>query len=269
MIQWAYVNDDFVADDQAALSIRDMALQRGYGVFDFFKVVNYKPVFLEDHLDRFFYSAEQMRLKTAHSKEQLKAILTRLIRKNALPDCGIRITLTGGNSSDGYQITTPNLVISTHLFQSPTQVQFEKGIRLVSYEHQRQLPQVKTIDYLMAIWLQPYIQQHQADDVVYHYNNWITECPRNNIFMVTSDSTIVTPAVGILKGITRKTILAISPFRTEERAISLQELLEAKEVFICSTTKRILPVTTINGTLIGDGKIGHVTRKLYQSLLQI
>jgi D-alanine transaminase/branched-chain amino acid aminotransferase len=266
MIQWAFINDDFIADEKAVLSIRDMAIQRGYGIFDFFKVVNSLPLFLEDHLDRFFYSAKQMRLEAGKSREELQTIIIQLIQKNALPNCGIRITLTGGYSDDGYQIAKPNLIISLHLFQSPTPEQFEKGIALVSYEHQRQLPQVKTIDYLMAVWLQPYIKQQQADDVLYHQNGSITECPRCNLFIVTKDEKVITPSENVLKGITRKRILETPHFQTEERPISLQEVLEAKEVFISSTTKIILPVTAINGTFTGDGKPGLVTRKLYQSL---
>jgi D-alanine transaminase/branched-chain amino acid aminotransferase len=208
-----------------------------------------------------------MRLEVGKSREELQTIITQLIQKNAISNGGIRITLTGGNSDDGYQIAKPNLIVSLHLFQSPTPEQFEKGIKLVSYEHQRQLPLVKTIDYLMAVWLQPYIKQQQADDVLYHQNGIITECPRSNLFIVTQDEKVITPSENVLKGITRKRILATPHFQTQERSISLQEVLEAKEVFISSTTKIILPVTGINSTFIGNGKPGPITQKLYQSLI--
>jgi D-alanine transaminase/branched-chain amino acid aminotransferase len=103
----------------------------------------------------------------------------------------------------------------------------ENGIRLVSYEHQRQLPQVKSTDYMMAIWLQTYINDKQADDLLYHNQGIITECPRSNFFIVTSDDRVITPRDNILKGITRMKVvmLASKSLPMEERNLSIDEIL--------------------------------------------
>lgn len=264
MEKWTYLNTEFVNEAKACINFHDLALQRGYGVFDFFKVVNFTPHFLEEHLNRFFYSAEQMRLPVKKTAAQLKVIIFELIHKNNIPDSGIRITLSGGEAADSFQITSPNLIISQHIYLPPTEAQLENGIKLISFPHQRQLPHIKTIDYLMAIWLQPYIKQQGADDVVYHQNGLISECPRSNFFIVLHNETIVTPSEHILKGITRKHVLAKAAtlFHTEERAINLEEVLIAKEVFITSTTKAVLSVAVIDGKLIGNGSAGLITKKI-------
>jgi branched-chain amino acid aminotransferase len=266
MSKWAFINDDFILGQSASIHIRDLSIQRGYGVFDFFKITDNIPVFLDEHLNRFFSSAQQMHLPIGKTKEELKSVIYQLMEKNALPNSGIRLTLTGGYSEDGYKLAKPNLILSQNVFQIPSE-EFQKGIKLVTYEHQRQLPHVKSIDYLMAIWLQPFIKQQSADDVLYYLNNTITECPRANFFIVTKEDVIVTPGQNILKGITRSKLIkmAATKFRVEERDIDLNEVLHAKEAFISSTTKKILPVHSINGTRLTQ-TAGPVTKELLQLL---
>jgi branched-chain amino acid aminotransferase len=267
MSKWAFINEDFILEASVSLHFSDLAIQRGYGIFDFFKIENNSPLFLDEHLRRFFHSAEQMHLSPGKTKEELKSIIYQLMEKNALPNSGLRITLTGGYSADGYGLAKPNLILSQSLFKLPSEEQFQKGIKLVTHEHQRQLPHVKSIDYLMAIWLQPFIKQNNADDVLYYSGNSVTECPRANFFIVTKDDTIVTPQQNILKGITRNNLIEIAStnFKIEERDTSLQEVLQAKEAFITSTTKNILPVHSINGTRITAGA-GLITKELFQLL---
>src|SRR2546423_9845090 len=257
MGNWVFINGEFVPDESALIHFRDLAILRGYGIFDFFKVVNKEPVYLDDHLERFLFSAKTMRLPI-QPKEELKEIIHQLIQKHSIPDYGIRMTLTGGYSLDGYQPDNPNFIIATHFFEPVKKEQFEQGIKLITYSHQRQLPRVKSIDYLMAVWLQPVIAEKGAYDVLYHQNGIITECPRSNIFMITKDEKIVTPSENILNGITRKKIIekASIYFEVEERLISLKELYSASEVFISSTTKSVLPVNQIDDHIMpGRNKV--------------
>ena len=263
-----YINDAFVTAKEAVVSVADLAVQRGYSIFDFFKIINNKPIFLEDHLDRFYHSAAFMQLEVGKTREEIKHIIHQLIQQNNIPDSGIKITLTGGNSANGYSIATPNLIIT----QQPLQLSKEfnaNGINLVSYQHQRQLPSAKTIDYIMAIWLQQYIQQHHADDVLYHQNEIITETPRANIFIVTRDQKIITPKNNILKGVTRKHILSIAAekFQVNEADISLTDIKQAQEVFLTSTSKQVMPVNTIDGIQIGNQN-KEISFWLYNQLIQ-
>lgn len=248
MNQWIFLNDVFVPSNEAKLFFRDLSIQRGYGIFDFFRIHNGRAVFLEDHLDRFYRSAQEMHLPVNQSRQELASIIARLIVKNEMTNSGIRITLTGGYSNDGYTLSQPNLVVAQQHFQLCTQEQFDNGIRLMTYNHQRQLPHVKTIDYLMAIHLQPQLKKIGADDILYHNNGLVRECPRANFFIVTRDNVLVTPEAGILKGITRKKVLQLAKAvcEVEEREFSLDEVFQAKEAFITSSTKQVLPVRQID-----------------------
>jgi D-alanine transaminase/branched-chain amino acid aminotransferase len=176
---FAIINGNLILKDEAKILISDLSIQRGYGIFDYFRTVNNQPLFLEDHLDRFFNSASQMNLNPGIDRDQVKKLIQQLIEKNNMPGSGVRITLTGGYSENGYHIARPNLLITQNPFIFNKE-DFNKGIRLVTYGYQRQLPQVKTIDYLMAIYLQKFIKEKDADDVLYHDQTQIRECPRSN-----------------------------------------------------------------------------------------
>src|SRR5882757_1275611 len=98
---FVFVNDDLVPAAEARLLVSDLAIQRGYGIFDFLKTIDRTPIFLDEHLNRFSHSAEQLRLPIQRSKEELHTILRLLMEKNNIPDSGIKLTLTGGYSPDG------------------------------------------------------------------------------------------------------------------------------------------------------------------------
>ncbi|HEY1025424.1 MAG TPA: aminotransferase class IV [Sphingobacteriaceae bacterium] len=267
MSRFTIVNNELVPEDQASLFITDLSIQRGYGIFDYFKTMDGSPVFLDDHLDRFYHSAAEMQLPVAETRDELKELLNRLMEKNNIPDSGIRITLTGGYSPDGYNVASPNLIVTQAPFNVNREAQLS-GITLMTFSHQRQLSSIKTLDYLMAIRLQPLIRRKNADDVLYHNNDMITECPRANFFMISKDGKLQTPARNILKGVIRKQILEFAGefITAEEKDITLTDVREAQEAFITSTTKNILPVVQINDQVIGTGRPGPKTLKLVEEL---
>lgn len=264
---FVFINNELLPAEEAKLSVTDLSIQRGYGIFDFLVVVKGSPVFLEDHLNRFYHSAAAMHLPVSLNRNELTQAIHDLMEKNQLPNSGIRITLTGGESPDGYSIGIPNLIITQNPFQysisSPP-----KGIRLITHEHQRQLPHIKTIDYAKAIYLQPTIKAAGADDVLYHNAGMITECPRSNFFIVNNKQEVITPDKQVLAGVTRAKILLNTQFVVKQGPIDFEDLANAKEAFVTSSTKNVLPVVSINGRPIGEGVPGVVTQQLLQWMIQ-
>ena len=266
-----YLNDQFVNNEEALLHVSDLSMQRGYAIFDFFRTVNGVPLFMEDHLDRFYASATAMHLSLDKSREEIRHIVQELIHRSALSEAGIRLMLTGGYAADSYHPATPNLLITCNPLKTATVNDFKKGLSVITYEHQRQLPHIKSINYLMAVWLQPLLKEKKADDILYCNTESIMELPRSNVFIVTADNKLITPARNILYGITRKNIirLAAEIMPVEERNITVEELLQASEVFLTATTRKILPIVKINNQLIGNAKPGPVTTKLFERFLEL
>lgn len=206
-----------------------------------------------------------------HSREELREIIGEMISQNKIAEAGFRMILTGGYSTDSYEPASPNFIIIQERIQMSDKEKFDKGINIILHKYMRDLPQAKSINYLMGVYLQQKVKQQKADDVLYYKDNCILEFPRSNVFVVTKDRTVVTPAENVLHGITRLKVLELARTKcsVEERAITLEELRNATEVFLTSTTKRIIPVITIDNKIVGHGKPGEITTSLYESFLEM
>lgn len=265
-----YLINQFVSSKEAKLPVSDLGLQRGYAAFDFLRTCNGVPLFIDDHLERFHRSAKQLHLN-APDKNSLKEIVYELIDRNRLDQSGIKMLLTGGNSPDGYALAEPNLIMTEFPLQLPPPSKYRIGMKVISYEYQRQMPEVKTTNYLMGIWLQQKREQHNAGDVLYHYNGKVTEFPRSNIFIVTKEDVVVTPNKNILAGITRKKVIGFAEkrFNVELRDVTLDEVKNAAEVFFTNSSHRVFPVVQVDETEIGNGKPGVVTQKILEGFLEV
>ena len=268
---YAYHQQQIMPLDNAFLHISDLSVQRGYGIFDFFKLQQGVPLFLDDYLHRFYESARLMHLPVPLTIVELKNVLDQLFEKNQLPNAGIKMILTGGYSPDGYQIAAPNLIITQHPLTLPSGTQAQQGIKIITHSYIRDLAAAKTINYSTGIRLQQQIQQQGADDVLYHQNGVVTEFPRSNFFIVTQDNQVLTPKQDVLKGITRKNVLALAAkkYFVAEGVVTLADIAEAKEAFTTSTTKRVLPIVQVDGKPIGDGTPGAVSLDLLQDLITL
>jgi D-alanine transaminase/branched-chain amino acid aminotransferase len=272
MSNYCFANQKIQPIENAGVPVSDLLVQRGYGIFDFLRVANNKAVFIEDHLDRFFNSASIMRLNIPQSREEIKNIVNELIAKNNMPYSGLRLVIAGGDAPDGYTIEKPHLIIIQAPLAKPTEGLPTSTLKLVTYNYQRQMPEVKTTDYLMAIWLQPWMKENGGDDILYHKEGWVSECPRSNFFMVTQDNVLVTPESNMLKGITRKNILKVAKLNgiaLEERKINISEFTTAKEAFITSSTKRIIPVHQIDDILVKSDYSSSLAHKIYNLLVAL
>ena len=265
--EYYYLNGQIVPAEEARIHVSDLALLRGYGVFDFFRAIQGKPIFIEDHLDRFENSANLMDLIIPESRERLLEVIMELIRINPHELLGIKIVLTGGYSPDGYNpAEKPNLfmIARPFVFKDPA-----KGIKLMSCEYQGEIPEVKTLSYITPVRLLPKMRATGADDYLYHYKGLISESSRSNIFIV-KDKKVITPGTGFLPGVTRKHVIKACKgvFDLEERDVSLAETFAADEVFTTSSTQRVLAITKIDDQVCGDGQTGPVTKKLQELLLK-
>ena len=268
--KYVSINNEFVLAADAKVGVGDLAMHRGYGIFDYFKVVDGRPIFMEDHFNRFYKSAKEMHLEVTLNRDELRKTIAGLMEKNNMPNSGIKLLLTGGYSDDGYKMGKPNLIILQYPLKFKEGNQAETGLKLATINHQRQLPSIKTIDYLMAVSLHPFMKENGFDDVLYHNNGTITECPRANFWIVTGNE-IITAANNILCGITRSKVLdfKVDGYIIAERDFTLDDLANAQEAFITSTTQYAYPVAAIDGKVIGDGKIGPVTKQVKEMLLKL
>ena len=270
MIQYCTINGEIVSKDQASLKLNDLALLRGYGAFDFFLLEEGRCCFIEDYLNRFFNSATLLGLEITQSKQSFKRLIEELIKANGNSKGGIRLLLTGGYALDGYTPLHPNIIIMEHPPAKVDPNKYETGVKLITHQYQRDIPQIKSINYLMGIYLRKQLKQANAIEPLYHNGQEITECVRSNFFIITHENVLVTPSTNILEGITRKHLLVVAPrvVDVEVRSLRVEELKNAKEAFISSSNKGVMPVVQIDDLQIGNGLPGKITKALSEQFIQ-
>lgn len=267
----AFFEGQFIAEENAKLHISDLSVQRGYGAFDFFRVINNIPVFMDEHIDRFYRSAAGLQLDLDIEKASLRSIILELIERNNIEFSGIKLTVTGGYSPDGFSMIAPNFFITQQPLLPRPEHWLEKGLKVITYEHVREQPEVKTINYITGVLLHEKLKKSGADDFLYRQNNEVSEFPRYNFFIVTEDNVITTPAKNVLRGITRGKVLelAAQQFAVAERAVTMNDIKNAKEAFITSTTKQVVPVVQVDDIVIRNGKPGKITQQLDAQLEEV
>lgn len=262
-----FARNQIIPSSEATLHPMDIGLIRGYGIFDFFRTENFVPLFLTDYLDRFIGSAQKTYLPLDLNKETLRKIILELIERNDLRQGGVRMVLSGGMSENHFSPATGDLFIFCEELMFPGEQKYNDGVKLSSTDHVRSLAEIKTTNYTYPVWLSKDWKKNGAEDVIYHHNGMISESSRSNIFII-KNGEISTPDQNILHGITRKRVLELGGSIKIE-PIGFTETLAADEIFMTSTTKKILPVTRIDDQPIGNGKPGKITRELIQAFKEM
>ncbi len=254
---------------EATLPITDLTFRRGYGSFDFLYVIDGVPMFIDDHLARFHASSRLLGLGPIPSQEQLKAHAHDLIDANGGGTFGLQLFLTAGDPLDGFTPQDARFIALTVPAATPSPDAFESGYRLITHQHQRDLPEAKTTNYFTAVRLAPKMREMDANDVLYHDGERVLEATRCSFFLVGEDGTYVTAGRDILPGVTRlNTLRALrhAGLPVDERDVALNEVGRASEAFVTSTTKGVMPVLAIDGEAIGDGRPGPRTREAHALL---
>jgi len=259
--QICFVDGKILRGDEACVPVDDLGLQRGYAVFDYARVYKGKPFHIGDHLARFRRSAAALHLTIPRSDAEIIDIARTLVGELGLENQGIRMILTGGSAHAPTLLENARLiVIAEELPQYPTVV-YEKGVKLVTCEFERDLPYVKTTNYMTAFRLAGFKKEKGAFEILYSWQGKLLECARDNFFVFRGD-TLVTAKNDVLDGITRKVVLEIvrGRFDVEERDLYAKELETADEAFLASTSKQVVPVVQVDDRRIGDGSVGERTR---------
>ncbi len=263
ILQHCYYNQAIVPHDDVKISPTDLALHRGYGVFDYFTFHHGQNKYIEWYLDRFYRSIKEAKIKLSESREDIKDICGQLSKINDHALINIKLIATGGNSTNGYHSHGDNaLLVLAYAHRANPEHMYQNGINLISFEYQRPFAHIKSINYFNSYLLQDRVQKYAATDILYYNNGVITETTRANIFVI-KEGQIMTPARNILPGITRKVILEDYKISNiAEVDISFDSIMQADEIFITSTTKYVMPVVQIDQHKIGTGQPGPVSKKI-------
>ena len=271
-----YIDGNFEPLSVARISPLDQGFLLGDGIFDVVSAWDSKIFMLDAHLDRFFDSMRAARLETRLSREQWVDAIVETTRRNKLSDASIRFILTRG-VPDGV-VADPRHIQPTEMIWAAPYIfladeeKRSTGIRIMissmrGFAPDTLDPRFKCLDRLNSQLIRLEALEAGYDDAVWlDCHGYVAEAAASNIFVVKNDE-IFTPQTGILRGITRATVLELAerggiPHR--ESQLTAFDLYSADEVFTCSTAGGPLPVREVSGRAIAaTGPITERISELY------
>jgi len=262
-----YIRGEFVPFSEARISPDDLGMLRGFAVYEGLTAFGGEPFHFHDHWVRLESSAKALDLEIPLSEAEALAAMRRVVAKNVGKGRGtIRVILSGGEADGGIEHVRGRemFIIMAEPAVPLPEKWYERGAPIITYEHQRFLPEYKTINYITAVMLQPKRKAAEAVEILFVSKGEVLECGGSNIFIV-KDGGVATPKENILAGITRKVVINLAGDATyplEERRVSVEELTTADEIFITSSFKDIVPIVKIDDRAEGGGAVGPVTKDL-------
>lgn len=267
-----YMDGKIVDEDQAKVSVFDHGLLYGDGVFEGIRVYNGKIFKEDEHVKRLYKSAKAIMLEIPLTPDEFKKAMHDTIAANNLTDAYIRAVVTRGVGDlglDPRKCPKPTVFIIAASIELYPEEFYQTGLDLVTASTQQARscaldPRIKSCNYLKNILAKlEAIRAGCIEAVMLNAKGEVAECTGDNIFIIT-DGVLKTPPpdAGILEGITRGVVMELAGglgMDVREVALTRFDLYTADECFLTGTAAEIIPVVSIDGRRIGDGKPGKAT----------
>jgi branched-chain amino acid aminotransferase len=266
---YCFLNGSIILQSEATVSIFDIGMLRGYGVYEAMTYIHGNLFMFQDHMARFRISARFLKIHISYTDAEIEKIIMSLVEKNGYTysdRLNIKFILTGGQAVGGidFDRSKSSFYIFMEKWKSLPQSLYTDGASVLLHEHLRDYPQYKTTNYITAVSLQQKMKLAGALEALYTYKGNVLECATSNFFVVSAGN-LLTPRENVLHGITRNVTVDLAQkqgIEVLERDITLEEVLNADECFLTSSFKDIVPVVSVGGKSISSGKVGEITRKM-------
>eukprot|EP01119_Soliformovum_irregulare_P004221 TRINITY_DN15226_c0_g1_i1.p1 TRINITY_DN15226_c0_g1~~TRINITY_DN15226_c0_g1_i1.p1 ORF type:complete len:280 (-),score=93.42 TRINITY_DN15226_c0_g1_i1:40-879(-) len=260
-----YLDGKWVREEDCKISVFDITVLRGFGVFDFLRTYNKKPFLLDEHLDRLFNSAKEVGLTIPLTRNEIADMVHEGIKRSSFDEIYVKIIVTGGVSADAITPGKPSIIgLFVKAGTYPPECKTD-GISVSTVQYERNLPKAKSLNYMQAVISIAEAKKKGSNDVLYiSYDGEILEGTTVNFFAV-KNGKLLTTDDGVLYGITRNFILKIAKEMGLEVVLTplkMEQIKEFDEAFISSTTKEIFPVVRIDDQVIASGHPGPITTSL-------
>jgi len=276
MPRFAYVNGRYLRHAEATVHIEDRGYQFADGVYEVIHVAAGRLIDAGPHIDRFERSLAELAIRPPMSRAALRLVLGELLALNGIEKGLLYFQATRGVAPRDHkfpQVSRTSLVATAKHLKPLAPVLLEKGVSVIT------IPDIRwrRCD-IKSLALLPNVLGKQRAVEAGAYEAWqvdedgrITEGTTTNAWIVTTEGSLVTRALGaeILPGIVRRALVGIlgeMAVGFDQRPFTLAELSQAREAFLTSSSGFLLPVTRIDGTPVGEGGVGTLTRELRRRL---
>ncbi len=277
-----YIDGEFLAEEDAKISVFDHGLLYGDGIFEGIRFYNGRVFRLEEHLERLWDSARSICLEIPISRSEMTKALLETIRQNNLRDGYIRLLVTRGVGNLGLnpaQCKRPSIIIITATIALYPAEFYQKGLTVVTCATRRTgpgalNPAVKSLNYLNNVMARIEANLAGADEaLMLNDQGCVAECTADNVFVIKRGE-IFTPPItaGALRGITRSVVFEIAAelgLKISETDISRHDVFIADECFLSGTAAEVIPVIKADGRVIGTGKPGPISCRMIARFREI
>lgn len=273
----AWVDGNYVAPEDAKVSVFDWGFLHSDATYDVAHVWQGKFFRLDDHLERFFQSMKRLRLDPGLTRDEVRAVMHECVRRAALRDAYVEVLCTRGlpapGSRDPRTCANRFMAFAIPFVWIADPDKQRRGVDMAVSGIQRIAPasvdpRVKNyhwLDMVMALF-DAYDAGRETAVLVDAAGN-VAEGPGFNAFAVV-DGALVTPESGVLEGVSRRTVIELARaqgLRVEMRSLPVAELRRASEVFLSSTGGGVIAIARLDGVPVGGrpaGEFGPVTARL-------
>jgi len=260
------LNGRVVPAADATISVLDLGFLRGVGAFETLRTYGGHPHALTDHLRRLWESAASFGIEPFFSEADVRRLLADIRSRSGHAELRANFVVTPGEHTSGvFGASTPTWVIIARDVHAPPESWYEQGVTAVTFEATRHLPTLKTTNYLVGKTGLALAEKAGAHEAFYvSPEGYVTEGVTSNVLIV-QGKRLMTPIIDCLPGITKggvRPLAEAAGLTWYECNLTRDDLYTADEVWITSAVRELMPVVTVDGKRIADGRVGPWAKRL-------
>lgn len=273
-----YYNHNFYYDFSKIISADDRGLQFGDGCYEWIRVFHGHPFALSYHVDRLYRSMRLLGIRPVTAPDEFTEIVEVVIEETGVTEGYVKIIVTRGEGDHDFTIPSrnalrPNVLVYAKPIDLDAIAKVQDGVKCVTMADDRgHHCDILSLNQLNNMMARAEAQKKGCYDAIFLKGDLLTEASHSNVCIVKA-GVIWTPAKNeyMIPGITRSLVLSrvaptagVTSIDDGADPVRLTDMMNAEEVFLTNTQDGIIPVLSIDGKPIGDGKTGTVTRKIQQ-----
>jgi D-alanine transaminase len=265
-----YFNGRFTTTDERVLGVEDRGFQFGDAVYEVFKFLGKRPILILDHFHRLERGLREIEIRNPWDEASFTRTVDDLLARTAFRDGIVYIQVSRGEGERAHFYSDnmrPTTVAYSRRFVFPDAAKKERGIHVITTADLRwKQCHVKSVNLLANALAKKKAQRAGAHEALLVDEGTVREGASASFFVVRSGNLITHPLdEHILPGVVRDRVIGLAQaakIRVDERPLRETELFDFDEAFITSTTMGVMPVTEIDGRVIGNGHRGEITEEL-------
>ena len=275
----AWMNGTVIPISQAAIPVNDWGLVHSDITYDVVPVIDGAFFRFDEYLARFLSSMENLHLDPGISKRDIQAALHQMVSKSSLRDSYVAMVCSRGkpkiagsrdprdcdNHFFAWCVPYVHVIKPEVVEQGATAWIAQNAYRIPENSVNPRVKNYHWGDFTQGIFEAK--DKNYETVILLDYDGNVTEGPGFNVFAV-KDKVLITPDRGVLAGVSRKTVLEMAEhlgINTSVRSLSVEELLEADEVFLSSSGGGVIPIIRVNETIFGNGASGPISVQLNET----